>query len=107
MFKTRMLVVWANESSVNRKREIHLSTGEVYIKPSEIHGICELQFPPSENFGDWKDQEVQNWISKEIEKGNLIYPFKILMNNGAVFYNVLLTFEELNALLKLIEQGAS
>lgn len=107
MFKARMLVVWANEGSINSKREIHFSIAEAYIKPSKIQGICELQFPPNKNFGDWKEQETKNWILKETEKGNIVYPFKIVMDNGTIFNSVLLTFKELNALLKLIEQGSS
>ena len=107
MFKTRMLSVWANEGSINSKREIDFSIAEIHIKPSDIQGICELQFPPNQNFGDWKDREVQNWILKETENGNVIYPFKIVMKNGTVFNSVLLTFEELNTLLTLIEQGSS
>lgn len=102
-----MLTVWANEGSINSKREIHFSISEIYIKPSEIQGVCELQLPPNKNFGDWKDQEFKNWILNETEKGNVIYPFKIVMKNGTLFSNVLLTFEELNTLLTLIEQGNS
>ena len=107
MFKTKRLIVWAKESSMNTPRKIHMSLLDAYIEPSNIQILYEIDYPPNEEFGDWKDLEVKRWLTEFAERGKIMYPFRVVMKDGTHLANIIVTFDELNELLKLIEQGSS